>query len=307
VVSTAFRAGKFSLGDFTLSWQSLFQERPTFWIFMLSGLLHFGRSYATEQNMVQRYLVARTNREAQRAVFTGAMLCVLIWVTFTFVGSCLWSFYRLTGTSLPATVPEKPDNIVPYFISTQFPHGLLGVVVAAILAAAMQVFSADLNSVATVATQDYFARFVPRSSDRARLRFGRIAVLIAGVLSTSIALQLTQSRTRAIYETVITLGMILAGGMLGLFALGFPTRNANRRGAYFGIACCVVFTTWATLTGPLKINLGINFTMHPILIGILSHPILFLSGYAASCLMQGLPPDLTGLTIWDLSASRGTE
>ncbi len=297
VISAASQGGRFDTGDFSLTWKSLFEERPTAWLFMISGLVHFGRSYITEQNMVQRYLVARSDREAQRATLTGALMCLAIWLFFTFIGSAMWGFYRLAGAEPPAHVLQKPDNILPYFISTQFPRGLIGLLLAAILAAAMQAFSADLTSVATVATQDYFARFRPSSSDRARLRFGRCAVLAGGLMSTSVALQLTLARGHAIYEAVITLGMILSGGMLGLFALGFLTSKANRRGAYFGISCCVLFVAWATLTGPLKVDLGLNFTMHPILIGVLSHPVLFVSGYLGSILFGGAPPDLEGLTM----------
>ncbi len=298
VVSTAWHGGRFDLGDFSLSLESLSAERPTAWLLMLSGLAHFGRAYITEQNIVQRYLVARSDRDAQRATATGALMCVVIWLTFTFIGSSMWGFYRLTGAPLPEEVVRKPDNILPYFISTQFPHGLVGLVLAGILAAAMQAFSADLASVATVATQDYFARFLPRTSDRARLRFGRLAVLVGGLLATGVALQLTQARAQAIYGVVINLFMILSGGMLGLFALGFLTTAGNRRGAYCGIAVCALFVGWATLTGPLKVDLGWNFRLHPILIGVLSHPVLFVSGYLASRLLGGPRQDLSGLTVW---------
>jgi SSS family solute:Na+ symporter len=76
VIATAYHADKFSLGDFRLSWQSLFGDRPVFWILAISGLMHFGRSYATEPNMVQRYLVARSDRDARRGVLVGALACV---------------------------------------------------------------------------------------------------------------------------------------------------------------------------------------------------------------------------------------
>lgn len=298
IVSRAWDGGRFSLGDFTLSWESLFAERPTVWLLMLSGLAHFGRSYITEQNMVQRYLVARTDREARQATAAGAALCLAVWLGFTFIGSCLWAYYQLPGHFLPPEVAAKPDNVVPHFIATQFPHGLLGLVLAAILAAAMQAFSADLTSVATVATQDYYGRFRESATERDRLRFGRAAVLVAGLAATGVALQLAMTRAQAIYEAVISFGMILSGGMLGLFALGFLTRRATRRGAYAGIAACILFVAWATLTGPLKLALGPRFSMHPIMIGVLSHPILFIVGYLASRLDGEAPPQLQGLTIY---------
>jgi SSS family solute:Na+ symporter len=300
VLSMGYQHGKFSLGDYSLSWESLFADRPTVWIFLLVGISHFGRSYMVEQNMVQRYLVARTDREAQQATLIGALLCVAIWITFSTIGSSLWSFYQITGETLPAEVLQKPDNIIPYFVATQFPRGLVGLLLAAILAAAMQAFSADLTSVATVATQDYFARFLPQSSDRARLFFGRCAVLAGGLMAVGVALQLTQERTRAVYEIFVILAAVLAGGMLGLFAAGFLSTRTTGRGAYVGISTCLLFVLWGTVTGPLKVDLGVNFEMHSVVIGILSHPLLFGVTYASSLVLGGKRTDLSGLTIWNL-------
>lgn len=298
VISTAYQGGKFSLGEYSPSWQNLFSDRVVFWVFAISGLMHFGRSYITEPNMVQRYLVARTDRDARRGVLAGLFACVPIWVTFAFIGSCLWAFYQITGANLPPEVLQKPDNILPHFIVTQLPAGLIGLILAAILSAANSNVSSDLNSVATVATQDYFIRALPDSSERARLLFGRSMVLIGGLISAGIALLLISARVKALIELVITLGMIFAGGILGLFALGYLTTRATRRGAYIGMAVCLLFILWATITGPLKVDLGVNFTMHPIMIGIFSHPLLFMTGYLASLLFGGYRPDLAGLTIW---------
>jgi solute:Na+ symporter, SSS family len=302
VLSTAYQGGKFGLGDYNLNWSNLFSSEPIFWVFAISGLMHFGRSYITEPNIVQRYLVARTDRDARRGVLAGLFACVPIWVTFAFIGSGLWAFYQMTGANLPPEILQKPDNILPYFIVTQLPAGLIGLILAAILSAANSNVSSDLNSVATVTTQDYFIKAWPNSSERARLRFGRSVVFIGGLFSAGIALLLISARVKALIELVITLGMIFAGGILGLFALGYLTTRATRRGAYIGMAICLLFILWATITGPLNVDLGVNFTMHPIMIGIFSHPLLFITGYLASLLLGGYRPDLAGLTIWNSAA-----
>lgn len=298
VISTAYNGGKFALGDFSFNAQSLFNEQPTFWILALSGVLHFGRSYMTEPNMVQRYLIARSDKEAQRGVLAGALSCLPIWLTFAFIGSCLWAFYQLMGQNLPAEVLQKPDNILPYFITTQLPPGLVGLILAAILSACNSSVSSDLNSVGTVVTQDYFTRALPHSSEKTRLLFGRCAVMITGILCICIALILISARAKALVELIVTLGMIFSGGMLGLFALGFFSTRATRRGAYIGTIVCLTFILWAALTGPLKIDLGFNFSMHPIMIGVFSHFILFISGYLASLAFGGYKPNTEGLTIW---------
>jgi solute:Na+ symporter, SSS family len=298
VVYTAYAGGKFGLGDFSFSWQSFFGAQPTFWILALSGVLHFGRAYMTEPNMVQRYLIARSDREAQRGVMAGGLACLPIWLTFAFIGSCLWAFYQLTAQHIPHDALQKPDNILPHFIATQLPPGLVGLILAAILSACNSSVSSDLNSVGTVVTQDYFTRALPNSSERTRLLFGRCAVLMTGLLCVGAALILISARAKALVELIVTLGMIFSGGMLGLFALGFLSKRATRRGAYIGMAICLIFILWAVVTGPLQVDLGFNFQMHPIMIGVFSHFILFASGYLASLAFGGYRPDIRGLTIW---------
>ena len=297
VVSTAYDGGKFGLGDFSFGWDGLFGAEPTFWILALSGVLHFGRAYMTEPNMVQRYLIALSDREAKRGVLAGALSCLPIWLTFAFIGSCMWAFYQTMQQALPPEVLQKPDNILPYFINTQLPVGLVGLILAAILSSCNSSVSSDLNSVGTVVTQDYFVRARPGSSERSRLLFGRCAVAVMGLLCVVLANVLISARAKALVELIVTLGMIFSGGMLGLFALGFLSKRATRRGAYIGTAVCLAFILWATVTGPLKVILGLNFNMHPIMIGVFSHFILFGSGYVASLLFGGYRPELTGLTI----------
>jgi SSS family solute:Na+ symporter len=158
---------------------------------------------------------------------------------------------------------------------------------AAIFAAANSSVSADLNAVATSATADLYARALPNTSDRARLMFGRSMVFVTGLAAMSVAAFLATQRGRAVYEIFVTLSMILAGGMLGLFSLGFFVPSATRRGAYTGIAACTLFVVWAVITGPLGVNLGLNFRLNSITIGILSNAILFTVGYAASKLLGG--------------------
>ncbi|MBM3801582.1 MAG: sodium/solute symporter [Acidimicrobiia bacterium] len=300
VLSTAYAGGKFGLGNFDWSWQSLYNQDATVWIWLLAGLTMMGRSYTIDQNIVQRYLVARSDREAQQGALVGAVSCLPVWMTFMLIGACLWSFYRTTGAALPAEIAAKPDNILPYFVATQLPAGIVGLILAAILAAAQSSVSADLNSISTVLTSDYFTHFLPQSSDRSRLAFGRSAVLATGVVTTMIAVLLTRTRSVSAAEVGLTLITIVAGGILGLFALGFFTRKATTRGAYVGIACCILFTGWATLSGPLAVDLGFNFTFNYLLIGILSQPILFITGYLASLLLPGQSRDISGLTFWDL-------
>jgi hypothetical protein len=109
VITTAWEAGKLGVGSFRPSWENLFSKEPVFGVFALSGLLHFGRAYITEPNMVQRYLIARTDREAQRGVLAGLFSCVPIWILFAFIGSCLWAYYQTPFIATPVE-PRAGDR-----------------------------------------------------------------------------------------------------------------------------------------------------------------------------------------------------
>jgi SSS family solute:Na+ symporter len=299
VLQTAWDGGRFGWGD----WKFSLTDRNV-WILAVGGAIWALQRYAAEQHMVQRYLVARTDHEARRATYVGAVACVPIWILFMVLGGCIWGFYQLSSETLPVEVMAAKDNIVPYFIRTQCPPGLLGLIIAALAAAAMSSLAADLNSLATVVVDDYYQRLRARSSDRERLNVGRCVVILTGVASVLLAQQWIGVGSAIEFGTQLL--SVATAGLLGLFALGLLSRLATRQGAWAGIAACVLFTSWATLTSvtfpamkrPLLDLGGFNYTLDPFLIGIMNHAILIVVGYGASLLLRGRRPDIVGLTIW---------
>ncbi|HYC70373.1 MAG TPA: sodium/solute symporter [Opitutaceae bacterium] len=299
VIGAAWEAGRFSLGNFELSWRSLVDPAHTSqWLLLLAYTVNWARRYIADQHMVQRYLIARTDADASRGALWNGLLCVPVWATFMFIGACLYGYYALSG----ATPPAVSDEVVPHFIRHQLPAGVVGLMLAAILAASMSSISPDLNSIATAFTADIAGHFRPGMSDRARLITGRVAVGVAGAMAIATALVMAPRGDAAtIMERAVTIAAILSGGMLGLFFLGFFTRRATRRGCYAGLAACVVFTAWGTLTASPEpiVDPGFNFPLNPILIGLIGHAIVFGVGYAVSRLFGGhVPADIDRLTYW---------
>ncbi len=291
VLQMAWESGKFGLGNWSFS---LHQEN--IWFFIVGGAIWAVQRYALDQHIVQKYLVARTDRQAKISAYFGAVACLPIWLLFFLFGACLWAFFKFSGTVLPPEVAAIKDNIVPYFMKTQLPAGLIGLVVAALLAAAMSSLDSDLNSMATVIVDDYFGRLRPGSTDQQRLRLGRVMVGTLGVLAIVFS-QLWIGIGTAL-EFGVQLFSIATAGMMGLFALGALTRRANGRGALVGIAACILFTAWATFTSvklpALKgvlLDLGpFNYPLHPFLIGIFNHAIVMVVGYGASwCFPEDRP------------------
>lgn len=308
VVGESYRAGKLTLGLEGFSWRTLFStENNTTYLFILAYAVQWTRRYATDQHIVQRYLVAKDDQSASRAAVVSAMLCLPVFAMFMFAGACLHGFFELSGQP----PPPLADGAMPYFLAHYMPAGLLGLVIAAVLAAAMSTVSADLSSVATVLTTDYYCFFVRNASDRAQVICGRVMVVCGGALTILAAwLLLPEKDAAPLMERVITIASVLSGGTLGLFCLGFFSRTATREGCYVGMGFAAVFTAWAILTRPggRIVDLGFNFPLNPLLIGVLGHLVLFGTGWVASRLMGGhVPEDIERLTYWStLRKPRGT-
>ena len=283
ILTTAWEGGKFTLG----SWEpSLIEDN--FWLLFVGGIFHFLQSFGTDQNMVQRYLLARSDREARRSAITGILSCIPIWLLFMFLGGLLWAFYQADPSALPPEVGQVKDNIIPHFIMTELPPGLLGLLLAGLLAAAMSSMDSDLNSVAAVVLQNFYRRMRPGAAQRSQLMVGRAGVVFGGLLSIFLAQQWIGIESLVKYS--LGLALVVSGGKLGLFALGWLFPKATSKGAYTGLAACVLFTLWAALTrvempnsqSPL-LDLGsYNFPWMPMTIGMIGHILVLGVGYAAS-------------------------
>jgi len=300
ITAAAWQHGKFSLGDWQLDWNN-----DNAWFYLLGAIFWAFKAFACDQNIVQRYLLARSDREAVRGAYFGAVVCLPIWILFMVLGALLWGHYELSTEVLPTQVTDNLDNLLPYYIKTQLPPALVGLILAALMAAAMSCLDSDLNSLATVVVNDFYARLWPDSSDRRRLLVGKVVVVLLGAASILLAQQWIG--IEAMIRLSFTLAGILTGGILGLFALGLLFRRTTARGAYAGILACTLFSSWATLTRldlpphntPL-IDLGTyNYKLSPYLIGIIGHVLLLLVGLLASALLGGPKPDVTSLTVWN--------
>lgn len=291
VINAAWNAGKFDLGSAEFSLASLYDPHDrTIWMFAFAMAIQWSRRYVCDQAMVQRYLIARTGRDAVRGTLIAALLSVPVLISFNLIGAFLYGFYQESG----AAPPTIGDHVLPHFIVNFLPTGLIGLILAAILAASMSSISSDLNSIATVATRDYFKRLLPDISDRAQLLTGRLMVLLAGMIAAYIGiLMIPTEDSTPVAEKALVITVIVSAGTLGVFTLGFLTRRATKRGCYAGILACIVFTIWGVATEPSSRNVDLgpmNFDMNPIMIGIFGHLITFGVGYVVSLFAGDRPP-----------------
>ena len=160
----AWENHKFSFGshsNFDLS-------QPTVIVLVMYGFFWYLQKYTADQTVVQRYLVAKSDRAAIRGVALGAVLCVPVWTLFMLIGTCTWSFFKLTGEKLPAYI-TKADQVFPYFLTMHLPVGMAGLFMASLMGAAMSGLASDLNCLAVVGVEDFYRALPAR---RRRMRGG---------------------------------------------------------------------------------------------------------------------------------------
>jgi SSS family solute:Na+ symporter len=286
---------KMSLGSFNFN----LSANDNFWVMLFYGAFWYLQKYAADQTLVQRYLVAKSDRAALKGVALGAILCVPAWTAFMLVGTLLWAFYQLSSESLPSFLMGANDKILsdqvfPYFLTTKIPAGLGGLFIAALFSAAMSSMSSDLNCLSAVVVEDYYSKLNPRSNDRQRLVVGKIIVGVSGAIAVGVGMYIAKRGENAL-GLYYAATAIVSAGLAGMFLLAFFSRRANRQGLWIGIICALVFTAWATLTGSKKLDLGWNYTWPSVMVGVIAHLIVLVVGYFASLFF---PPDKNLKTEW---------
>lgn len=222
---------------FDLSFSFDPRERLTFWSIIIGGSFLNLVQMATDQVSVQRYLTAGSLREAQRSLWIKLWMVLPVLVLFYGTGLVLYAFYQQHGDPISAGKIARGDQILPYFVITQLPAGLPGLLIAAIFAASMSTVSAGVNSLTSATLCDFYQRLTPPAQvDEKRLIvMARWLTLLYGVLVTAAAFGISAMKTNLV-ESVNSIIGLVGGPLLGLFLLGVFTRKVDSRGALSGCA-----------------------------------------------------------------------
>jgi SSS family transporter len=227
IMASAGPAGKLKFIDFYTGF-----DRPhTVFAGLIGGAFLSMASHGADQLIVQRLLSARTLKDAQTAIIGSGVAVTLQFTLFLLIGVGLWALYG------PNHGFAKADDVFPTFILQYMPHGLLGLVLAAILAATMSTHSGAINSLAAAATHDIYLPLTGRRADDPRtLRVGKIFALIWGVVLTGGALLFPQNQQTPVVVIALSIASFTYGGLLGGFFLGILWRRARQADAIIGMS-----------------------------------------------------------------------
>lgn len=222
-----FQVG-FDAGDgFWGAIKSLLQEPYTIASALIASTFITMSTHGTDQDMVQRMLTATDFRKSRLSLITSGLADLPIATSFLLVGILLWVFYKIQPDS---NLPAADNEIFAYYIITQMPVGLRGLIVAGVFATMMGSTSAALNALATSFTKDFFLPYFPhRDSQRTAIWAARVStVVFAGLIiivamATAVAVLIDPKLT--IIAIVFQIAGYTYGALLGVFLVGMLTKS----------------------------------------------------------------------------------
>ena len=267
---TAARENKFALGSMEIDF--IVQG---FWVIFIFGIVENLKNFSVDQNYIQRFLSAPSEAEAKKSLWLGGLLYIPVSALFFMIGTALFVYYL----NVPAgNLPEKADQVFPYFIVHELPVGLVGLVIAGVLAAGMSTLDSSLNSSATVWVIDFYKRLLnPEAGDEVQVRVIRITTAVIGVIATLASLVMINAKTAL--DVWWKISAIFGGGMLGLFLIAFLFQKLQSSQAMIATIVGVIFVFWATSSKIWFQGAGWEFPLHAMMIGVCGTIVIVMAGW----------------------------
>jgi SSS family transporter len=218
-----------------------FSKPYTFWAGLIGGTFITLSTHGTDQLLVQRLLAARSEVKARYALLSSGVVILIQFAFYLMIGVGLFTFYRFHGGA-----PEKPDRIFPQFIVSELPVGISGLLIAAILAAAMSNLSAALNSLSSTSVVDFISKLKPSLGEKERLQISRQATVVWGLVLFFLAI-VSRGGGRVV-ETGLAVTSVAYGSVLGVFLAGALTSHIRERAALIGmiVGALLNIVVWLT-------------------------------------------------------------
>ena len=275
VVELGHQYNKFQIFDFRFSLERWFFETPfTFWAGFIGGCFLTTASHGTEQLMVQRLLSSKSEGDARKALFSSWFVILFQFTLFLVIGVCLFAYHNAPVV----TESKQADRMYPEFVWNHLPQGIAGLIIAAILAAAMSNLSAALNSLASTTVMDFWKPLsrVARP-DSEYLRLARYITLVWGAILFGVAL--LARGWGSVLQAGLSIASILYGSLLGVFLLGLLTKRTGEIAAMWGMTLGLVLMLY------IKFATSIAWTWY-VLIGT---TVTFVTAYLLSFAIQEKP------------------
>lgn len=229
---------KFRLFDWSFDYRT-----ATFWVVILGGLANNLISYTSDQTVIQRYLTTKDEQSAARGILTNGMMSVVVTIAFFTIGTGLYTFYQTHPVATDLTM-QKNDAIFPFFMMSQLPAGIAGLLIAAVFAATMSTISSNINSISTAFTVDIWKKARPNISDKATVRTARVTGIVAGLIGMVIAILMATMNIQSLLDYFNTILGLLSGAVGALFLMGIFFPRIGTRAAFIGFLAGTATVFW---------------------------------------------------------------
>ncbi|MBQ8336490.1 MAG: sodium/solute symporter [Bacteroidaceae bacterium] len=236
-INIALENDKLRLFDFSSSW-----SQATWWVIILGGLANNLISYTSDQTVIQRYLTTPDEKSAGRGILVNGVMSVFVSVAFYMIGTGLYTFYKTHPTELDATMGQS-DAIFPFFMMSQMPAGIAGVLIAAIFAATMSTISSNINSVATAFSIDFWKRF-RTTTDSQLVVVARWASVVSGMAGLLLALFMATWNIQSFLDFFNEILGLLTSGLGGLFFIAVFMKRVKGYAALAGFVAGEAVVFW---------------------------------------------------------------
>ena len=324
IFRTAWADGKFQLGDLNMAsgkiepspWFSI--QMKSIIMIMIAGLFNWLYEYSSNQNVIQKYVSAKNPREALKAIWICCFCSVPTWAFFMFLGTALYVFFKqhpdpIAMDILKGANGHKAEEILPFFCVNHLPTGIAGLVITGVFAAAMSASSSSVNSISAVTITDIYRRhMVKNGTDRHYVWAARVVSAVSALLMMGGAVLFLRMNTLTLQDLGSKMAAIVAGGLFGLYALGFLTKRGDGWSVLAGILSTTFFSVYITaiemklITVATYTGLGISESLakvlanpfHTYYTGVVGNIVMFVVAYLVASLFQKQKRDLTNLTVW---------
>jgi len=309
-IGTADR--KFTLGSLSPN-----LTESTFWVVLFYGFFINLNNFGIDQNYVQRYHTATNSRQASRSLWICVFCYVPVSLLFFVIGSSLYAYYQVNPaliesvkhqvalerlplhatasmikSTMNALVPaDYGDKIMPHFMVNEIPTGLVGLIISAIMSAAMSTISSGMNSSATVFSIDIYKRYInPAMNEKQLMKLLYISTAVFGLMGMTTGILMIG--IKSILDIWWQLSGIFSGGMLGLFLLGMISRKTQNAEALTATIIGVLVILWMTFSVALPDDYDfLRNMLHSNMIVVIGTLTIFLSGLVLTAFRKTVPAD----------------
>jgi SSS family solute:Na+ symporter len=234
VVELGMAAGKFTVIDLSLDPKKIY----TLWAGIAGGVALTLATHGTDQFLVQRLLSAETPKGAARGLVLSGFIVFAQFTLFLLIGAMLYAYHQ----HFPLTVAlPRNDAILPRFIVDQLPHGLVGFIIAAIVAAAL---SPSINAMAATTVNDFYLKYVKTPPDETRLLvLSKRFTIMWGIVQLCVALG-AQWLDQSVLDAGLSVLSLTTGPVLGAFLVGVLTRRVGAAAMLSGMAIGAVMLVY---------------------------------------------------------------